>query len=444
MTHPVTSTELVTLGYSGNEATSVSGGFTGINTVNATAGGTLTGDIHASTWDLGAATYKDTTTDNTLLLTFSGFGTLQGASSSSDTFNIDASSPLSLNLVGGSGYNDFVFTPGGTLNGRITGVHNSGKTNTLDYHLCTTPVTVNLGTSMSTRTRGISGIDNLIGGTHTTLVGPNAVTIWTISGANAGSLGSGPFTFSTVQNLSGGVLKNTFDLDPNGSVSGTITGGSTGDILDLSHSSNAATVNVTNNNAGNVHINGPTVLNFSRIPNVTGTAGIDNFVLFNGKGLTGSLNGDGGSDTLSYAAYTTSVRVNLSAGVATGIYGGISNGIVNVTGGYGNDILIGSSTVSSFLDGGPGGNDILVGLVGNNTLTVHGRGRNILIGGPGDLNTLNSSGATGENLLIGGSVPTFDTNVAALNSLMAEWSRTGLHSPPAGAPERHASRRPQR
>ena len=214
---------------------------------------------------------------------------------------------------------------------------------------------------MSTGTHGISGIDNLIGGSHTTLVGPNAVTIWTISGANAGSLGSGPFTFNSVQNLSGGVLPNTFDLDTTGSVSGTITGGSTGDILDLSRSSNAATVNVTNNNAGNVHINGSTVLNFSRIPNVKGTTGNDNFVLSNGKGLTGSLNGDGGSDTLNYSAYTTSVRVNLSAGVATGIYGGIS-GIVNVTGGYGNDILIGSSTVSSVLDGGPGGNDILVGL----------------------------------------------------------------------------------
>ena len=408
------------VGYSGNEATSVSGGFTGINTVNAEAGGTLIGDSHASTWDLGAATYKDTTDIYTpSTLTFSGFGTLQGAPSASDTFKIDASSPLSLNLVGGNG--DFVFTPGGTLNGTIKGL----GTGTLDYSSCTTPVTVNLGTSMSTGTRGISGINNLIGGSHTTLVGPNAVTIWTISGANAGSLGSGSFTFNTVQNLSGGVLKNTFDLDTNGSVSGTITGGSTGDILDLSQSSNAATVNVTNNNAGNVHINGPTVLNFSRIPNVKGTTGNDTFVLSNGKGLTGSLNGDGGSDTLSYAAYTTSVRVNLSAGVATGIYGGISNGIVKVTGGYGNDILIGSSTGSSVLDGGPGGNDILVGLHTGSSLTVHGGGRNILIGGLGN-NTLDSSAATGENLLIGGSVASFDTNVAALNSLMAEWSRTGV------------------
>ena len=96
-------------------------------------GSTLTGDSNASTWDLGAATYKDMTAGTTSTLTFSGFGTLQGASSTSDTFNIDASSPLSLNLVGGSGNNDFVFTPGGTLNGTITGVP-AGATQT---HLTT-------------------------------------------------------------------------------------------------------------------------------------------------------------------------------------------------------------------------------------------------------------------------------------------------------------------
>ena len=381
-------------------------------------------------------------------LKFSGFGTLQARSSTSDTFNIDASSPLSLNLVGGSGNNDFVFTPRGTLNGTIKGL----GTGTLDYSPCTTPVTVNLGTSMSTGTRGISGINNLIGGTHTTLVGPNAVTPWTIGGTNTGSLPLGleTFSFSSVPNLSGGVLTNMFDLGAAGSVTGTITGGSTSDTLNLSGPSDATnstpvTVNVTNNNAGNVltTASGSPLLNFSRIPNVTGTTGTDTFVLFNGKGLTGKLIGGGTGDTLDYSAYTTSVRVNLSASpeVATGIYGGVS-GIVNVTGGYGNDILIGSSTVRSVLDGGPGGNDILVGLFTGSTLTVHGGGRNILIGGPG-ANTLNSSAATGENLLIGGSV-NFDTNVAALNSLMAEWSRTGASLATRRAPERHASRRPQR
>ena len=74
----------------------------------------------------------------------------------------------------------------------------------------------------------------------------------------------------------------------------------------------AATVNVTNNNEGNVRLSGSPEINFSRIANVKGTTGNDTFVLSNGKGLTGSLNGDGGSDTLDYSAYTTSVRVNLS------------------------------------------------------------------------------------------------------------------------------------
>ena len=49
-----------------------------------------------------------------------------------------------------------------------------------------------------------------------------------------------------------------------------------------------------------------------------------------------------GADTLSYSAYTTSVRVNLSTGVGYRHLRWLrAYGIENVTGGYGNDILIG-------------------------------------------------------------------------------------------------------
>ena len=138
-------------------------------------------------------------------------------------------------------------------------------------------------------------------------------------------------------------------------------------------------MNVTNNNAGSVRISGSTVLNFSRIANVIGTAGSDNFVLSNGKGLTGSLNGGSGTDTLDYSAYTTSVRVNLSSTpeVATGIYGVIS-GIENVVGGKGNDILIGGSSTTSLTD--YNGNDIIVG--GGGPVTINGgTGNDIIITG---------------------------------------------------------------
>jgi len=429
-----------TIGYSGNETTSVSGGFTGINAVNAVTGGTLTGNANTSTWDLAALTFQDTTPSTLLKLAFSGFGTLVGGSGA-DTFNINAATPPRLNLEGGgirSSTDNFIFTAGDTLNGTING---EAGTSTLTYSAYTSAVTVNLGTAMATGTLAISNIAGLVGTTHanTTLVGPNAATTWTIDGPNSGSLSSG-FTFSSVQNLSGGVRANTFDLADGASVSGTITGGSTSDTLNLEGSDDATVyigVNsgggTTGNNLGYVSISSTTVLNFSGIANVTGTSGIEHYVLSNGMGLTGTLTGGGGTnDTLDYSAYSTGVRVNLTTKSATSIDGGRINGIIgiaNVTGGSGNDILIGDANsdayVNNALDGGSGGNDILVGVGGIDTLTVRGTGRNILIGGAGTGTHLNSSAATGENLLIGGIV-SFDTNLAALNSLMAEWSRTGV------------------
>ncbi len=439
------------IGYNGSETTNVSGGFTGINAVNATTGGMLFGDSTTSTtstWDLAPSTYQDGGAYNAL--TFLGFGTLVGGEGA-DTFDIDASSPLRLNLEGGntSSSTDFFDFTGsgtaGTLNGTING---EAGTSTLNYSAYTSAATVSLGTGTSTGTLGISNIDdagsstayNLVGGSSTTLVGPNTVTTWDISGPNSGSLllGLKTFSFSSVPNLSGGVRANTFDLASGGSVTGAITGGSTNDTLNLFGPSDVTyttqvTVNVTGNNAGSVNLTSDAslLLNFSRIANVTGTAGNDKFVLTDGKGLTGYLHGGGGADnTLNYSAYTTSVRVNLSplsSKVATNIDGGVS-GIETVIGGHGNDILIGNSGGNTTLEDSANGNDILVGLGGGNSLTVSGTGRNILIGGSGASNTLDSSTATGENLLIAGKV-TFNgsqTNLAALDSLMAEWSRAGV------------------
>ena len=413
----------------------VTGGFTGINNLMAGSGtNTLTGENtdHAAstTWNLSST---ETYNDGTATLTFSGFGTLDGGSAA-NTFNILANfSSAGLNLNGGTGSNDFVFHNGGNLHGTING--QTATNSTIDYSAYTSAVTVNLGTGNSTGTNGISNIGFLDGGSNTTLVGPNTAIFWTINASTPGTLaatsgGTAIFTFNSVKNLSGGVLPNTFDLANGASITGAITGGSTNDTLDLSGSSGPATVNVTNNNAGSVRIGGFTVLNFSRIANVIGTAGSDNFVLSNGKGLTGSLNGGSGTDTLDYSAYTTSVRVNLSSTpeVATGIYGVIS-GIENVVGGKGNDILIGGSSTTSLTD--YNGNDIIVG--GGGPVTINGgTGNDIII--TGDTTTdishpLTVHGNGGTDLMIGGSYTQHSSDtvtLAALNSLMAEWDRTDV------------------
>jgi Ca2+-binding RTX toxin-like protein len=96
------------------------------------------------------------------------------------------------------------------------------------------------------------------------------------------------------------------------------------------------------------------------------------------------------------------VLVDLPLGVATGLSGGIRH-IENVTGSQGNDLIVGDANAN-----------VLVG----------GTGRNVLIGG-GGADTLDASRSGGDNLLIGGTT-NWDTNLAALQAVMAEWDRTDL------------------
>jgi hypothetical protein len=106
-----------------------------------------------------------------------------------------------------------------------------------------------------------------------------------------------------------------------------------------------------------------------------------------------------GNTRLGYAAYTTDVYVNLRTGVATDV--AAFRGIRSVTGGQGNNILVGG-----------GGNDKLIG----------GPGRNLLIGGGGHDHLVAGSD---EDILIGGRTA-YDHNRTALEAIMAEWGRTDL------------------
>jgi Ca2+-binding RTX toxin-like protein len=65
-----------------------------------------------------------------------------------------------------------------------------------------------------------------------TLIGSDAPSTWTITSANAGSVGT--VSFSSIQNLTGGSAINTFALQTGGSLSGTLDGGSGTNTLDYS------------------------------------------------------------------------------------------------------------------------------------------------------------------------------------------------------------------
>lgn len=128
------------------------------------------------------------------------------------------------------------------------------------------------------------------------------------------------------------------------------------------------------------------------VEEITGGAGNDTFRFGAGKRLAGVIDGGGGINTLSYAAYRTRVRVNLLLGTATGT-AGISH-IANVAGGRANDILVGSAVANVLL--GNGGRDLLIG----------GAGADSVNGGAGDD-------------IVAGSA----TNIANLDAMMMAWAR---------------------
>jgi hypothetical protein len=103
---------------------------------------------------------------------------------------------------------------------------------------------------------------------------------------------------------------------------------------------------------------------------------------------------------LDYSPDVANITVDLALGVATAVGQGVAH-IANITGSIGNDLLVGNALANTI---------------------IGGTGRNVIIGGLG-ADTLIGGG--GDNILVGGST-VYDTNLTALNAIMAEWTRTDL------------------
>lgn len=125
---------------------------------------------------------------------------------------------------------------------------------------------------------------------------------------------------------------------------------------------------------------------------IGGQAG-DVFSFDDGSSLPpgGTIDGQGGTDLLDYAAYTTGVAVDLSFGTAEGVPGGVAS-IENVTGGQAGDSIIGDDNPNVLLGGpgndilldGRGGADRIEGGSGDDTDIRGGAGDDLLLPGPGD------------------------------------------------------------
>ncbi|RMG79006.1 MAG: hypothetical protein D6712_20350, partial [Chloroflexi bacterium] len=102
-------------------------------------------------------------------------------------------------------------------------------------------------------------------------------------------------------------------------------------------------------------------------------AGHDEFVFYDnatfgsdGGAITGTIDGNGGADTLNYADYTSPVNVNLTTTIATA--NGVNTVVLNfiaIIGGQAGDTLTGDAGDNYII--GRGGNDTLNGHLGNDT-----------------------------------------------------------------------------
>ena len=145
------------------------------------------------------------------------------------------------------------------------------------------------------------------GGADTnTLIGPDKANSWSIDSNNGGALQStGTVSFLSTQNLSGGSSTDDFVL-AGGTLSGDIDGGTGSNSLTLNDTPNAVNVPTGATNSGTATDIG----GFSNIGTVTGGSSTDDFTFADG-GTLGSIDGAGGTDTLTVDADNNTLTHNI-------------------------------------------------------------------------------------------------------------------------------------
>jgi Ca2+-binding RTX toxin-like protein len=230
-------------------------------------------------------------------------------------------------LVGGASDDTFRFTNAGNVS---LGIDAGDGNDLLDYSLRTSGSTFNLATGKFTSAGTVTGVEQIIGSTgNDTLTGPATGAVWNLTAANRGNVAG--TTFEQIEILAGGSGNDTFLPVAGGSVSGSISGGSGVDVLDLTQQVNPAIVNFAVNTASGVGKfagleqfvgSGPTAtaiggngsngwkitgVNSSLLGStqlngfgeLVGGSGNDTFTIQPGGALSGQIQGGGGINTVS-------------------------------------------------------------------------------------------------------------------------------------------------
>ena len=282
----------------------------------------IIGQATGSIWDLGNG--QDGQVDG---INFTGFNLLQG----------------------GAGNDTFVFRAGSNYSGSIQAgeVGDNSDRDSVDYSQSgLTDVLLGRGVF-----GGVQEAEVIIGKDGMHLLGADATTIWTIDGANSGTVlfGREDIGFSGFGQLVGGNRGDTFNVTATGAFNGFINGGSnfssSSDSLNISASSADFNIELAASRGG-----GTTTLYVTGLETLTGNLSKNHTLLAGDGGSNWAVDKNGGG------------RVTPCGGVSSCTGGSVSfTGFSNFSGGTGADVFTfnGSGAINGLLSGGAGAGDRL-------------------------------------------------------------------------------------
>jgi hypothetical protein len=330
---------------------------------------------------------------NVTLAATSLTGLSQGA------INFGSNALASLTINGGSGNNTYTIAntqnsgvPGGT----VTTLNTGSGTDAVNVQGTTGKLTVNsssgsgadiitLGNAFNALSAITAAVTVSAAASDTLVLGDqgfSSARTFTVTSTTV-AWGGPTITYSglAVLRIKGGTAGNTFNVSSTSATAAlTIVGGSGNNTLAGANTADTWVLSGTNAGTLSGSAYGSNI-SFSQVGSLTAGSAGDTFRFADGASLGGTITG-GGSDTLDYSLYSSSVVVDLQTGQATGVSGGVS-GILNVLGGTGGpagayNLLIGSG--GGTLTGGTGRRNILVAGSAAATL-VAGDQEDLLIAG---------------------------------------------------------------
>ncbi|HEX4945865.1 MAG TPA: CHRD domain-containing protein, partial [Blastocatellia bacterium] len=302
-----------------------------------------------------------------------------------DTFNVPSTvSPIALNIQGHAGADRFVLA---TASNSTTTLNGGIGTDTLDYSALTTPVTVNLGLGSTGLSASLDGLQEVPPQTTTAAAGTA-----TISNYNAATK-----TFD--------ISVTVTDLDP-------------------------AAVTGFHIHRAPVGTNGPVIVNLqplaALVPSGTGftftamgvTLPVEHEAAFLGGITYVNIHTAVAPGGLIRGQVFSNGNVNLASGTATGTNSIIN--IENVTGGSGNDSLLGS-IAANLLQGNPG-NDTIVGGPGADTF-LGGDNNDVLVWSNGDGSDVMDGQLGNDVVQVNGSLTANDVFTIGANGTRVAFAR---------------------